>query len=196
MEALDRDIEKIAGHLAGKQGGFDEVMRLSRDIIREAGQTITLLHNDDSKGALGRMRLMEKQVKELRKIDGSFRYNSQQAYQEYTEACIFFYIKKNSVILSLADMDVDSEAYLMGLMDVVGELKREVLEALHKEQLKRAEAQYELMKRIYDSTRRLRFAEAVLPGFRKKQDVARIQMENAGSDILSYRNSTRAGKGR
>ena len=45
-----------------------------------------------------------------------------------------------------------------------------------------------MMKQIYDGTRKLRFAEAVLSGFRKKQDVARIQIENAGSEILSFRN--------
>jgi predicted translin family RNA/ssDNA-binding protein len=37
---------------------------------------------------------------------------------------------------------------------------------------------------IYDSTLHLRFANAVLPDFRRKQDSARIQVENTASEIL------------
>jgi translin len=73
-------------------------------------------------------------------------------------------------------------------MDVMGELKREILEELRKENYKRADAHFEKMKLIYDTTRSLRFAEAVLAGFRRKQDTARIQLENAGSELLSFKN--------
>jgi predicted translin family RNA/ssDNA-binding protein len=48
------------------------------------------------------------------------------------------------------------------------------------------------MKDIYDMTRSLRFAEATLQGLRKKQDVARIQIENAGNEIL-YFNAAKQG---
>lgn len=43
------------------------------------------------------------------------------------------------------------------------------------------------MRMIFDGTRSIRFAEAVLNGFRRKQDVARIQIESAGSEILSFK---------
>ena len=43
------------------------------------------------------------------------------------------------------------------------------------------------MKLIYDSTRSLRFAEAIMSGFRRKQDTGRIQLEGAGSELLSYK---------
>jgi translin len=71
-------------------------------------------------------------------------------------------------------------------MDVVGELKREILDSLRASETERAKAYLVLMESIYDATRAIRFPESVLPGFRKKQDVARIQLENAGSDILRF----------
>ncbi len=74
-------------------------------------------------------------------------------------------------------------------MDVMGELKREILEELRRGNLKKAENYFNKMRLIYDDTRSLRFAEAVLNGFRRKQDTARIQVESAGSEILSFKNS-------
>ena len=71
-------------------------------------------------------------------------------------------------------------------MDVVGELKRESLISLRNNNTDEAKRYFSFMEYIYDATRSIRFAEAILPGFRKKQDVARIQIENAGSDILSH----------
>ena len=186
-DVLEEDVEKISLHLKMKQYQFDQVMQLSREVIREAGQTITLLHNSDSKSAAEHIASMKKVLKELSKIDDGFRYHSLQTYQEYAEAFAFFKIKTEGRLPQISETGVDNEAYLLGLMDVVGELKREVLEALRESDLKSAESYFEMMKLIYDKTRHLRFAEAVLSGFRKKQDVARIQLENAGGEILSYR---------
>ncbi len=177
----------IAGYLTRKQAGFDKVMAMSRDIIRDAGQTITMMHNDDKEKAMERLCSMAGTVGKLKKIDSEFRYHTLQAYQEYAEAYIFSEIKNRRKIPGMKSVGVGEEAYLLGLMDVEGELKREILEALRADRLKEAEWYFDTMKRIYDITRRLRFAEAVLGGFRKKQDTARIQIENAGSEILMFK---------
>ncbi|HUC38576.1 MAG TPA: hypothetical protein VL944_00410 [Candidatus Acidoferrum sp.] len=187
MKGLDNDIENISKYLTQKQNDFDSVMQISREIIRDAGQAITMLHNEDNAVASKKITDMKAKAKRLSKMDKNFKYNTMQAYQEYAEAVIFQNIKSGKEIPTAESLDIDNEAYLMGLMDVEGELKREILEALRKNRLKLAESYFDTMKRIYDSTRRLRFAEAVLSGFRKKQDTARIQIENAGSEILMFK---------
>ncbi len=187
MKGLNSDIEAISWHLTKRQADFDSVMQITREVIRDAGQAITLMHNDEVKKAASKIKGMASSLRKLRKLDPEFRYYTSQAYQEYAEAFIFFGIKKHGGIPGMKMVSVDREAYLMGLMDVVGELKREILESLRKNDVRGAEHYLDTMKQIYDSTRSLRFAEAVLNGFRKKQDVARIQIENAGSEILSAR---------
>ena len=179
-----KDIENIISYLQKKQEGFDSVAQLSRDIIRGSGLAITLLHNKDVEGAKKRISDIEEIVGKIRIYDKDFAYYSVQAYQEYAEAKIFYGIKTSGRIYGPGAIGVRGEAYLFGLLDVAGELKREIVEALSEGCVSDAERYYALMKEIYDSTRSIRFAEAVLPGFRKKQDVARIQLENAGSDIL------------
>lgn len=187
MDKLDGEIEDISKYLTEKQAGFDKVMTMSRDIIRDAGQAITMMHNDDKDKAQEKLSSMADTVSELKKVDSEYRYHTLQAYQEYAEAFIFAEIKNKRKIPGIRSVGVGEEAYLLGLMDVEGELKREILESLRADKLKEAEWYFETMKRIYDITRRLRFAEAVLGGFRKKQDTARIQIENAGSEILMFK---------
>ena len=187
MNNLESDVNKISKYLTDKQKQFDTVMDASREMIREAGQIITLLHNDKIAEAKKRLAELKKTVAATMGTDGNFRYHTMQAYQEYTEAACFFSIKTEGSIPNLSEVHVDTEAYILGLMDCVGELNREVFEALNNNDTKAANKYFGFMKLIYDSTRSIRFAEVVLNGFRKKQDVARIQIESAGSEILSFK---------
>ncbi len=187
MATLDNDIKLISEALAKKQKDFDTAMGLMRDVIRESAQAITMLHNNKEDEAAKKIDFAYNMVKTLNKFDADFSYNTKQAYQEYAEAKIFFEIKTNGTIPAYKKVGVDQESYLMGLMDVMGELKREILEALRENKVKEAEHYFEKMRDIFDGTRSVRFAEAVLNGFRRKQDVARIQIESAGSEILSFK---------
>ncbi len=183
-DTLESDITGITTHVLEKQKALDEVMVLSRGVIMDSGRAITMLHTGREAEARAVIAGVMKRVERLKRHDGAFRYASLQAYQEYAEAAIFYGIKKRGSIPGAKAVGVDEDAYLLGLMDVVGELKREVLEALGNDSSKEAGLYFEMMKRIYDGTRGLKFAEAVLHGFRKKQDVARIQLESAGSELL------------
>ncbi|MGC9190309.1 MAG: hypothetical protein ACP5FR_00120 [Candidatus Micrarchaeia archaeon] len=189
--SIEEDIEAIAKHAAKKQEQFDLVMDASRSIIRESGRIITMLHNGMLEQSKPMIKELSKKVAKLSSIDKGFEFHSLQAYQEYAEAMIMYGIKERGSIIGMKDLEVPSEAYLFGLMDVVGELKREVLEALRSGNISKAESYFDMMKNIYDSTRHLRFAEAVMPGFRKKQDTARIQIENSGSEILMFKSVRR-----
>lgn len=185
MEGLINDISKMGKYLLDKQKEFDAVTDVSRGVIRDAASAITMLHNGDAKSASKKIKEAYAGVKKLKKSDTKFEYYSRQAYQEYAEAAIFFGIKTKELVPSLKEAGVDSEPYLLGLMDVMGELKREILEELRNGNTKKAEFYFGKMRLIYDSTRSLRFAEAIISGFRRKQDVARIQLEGAGSELLS-----------
>lgn len=191
FEAFSSEVFDTAKYLKAKQDAFDKVSDLSREIIRLSAQAITHLHNGmekESKQLLGDIAGL---VSSKDFSDPRFAYYAVQAQQEFAEAYTFYSIKVNRTIPSAEEIGVEREAYLLGLMDCVGELKREVLEELRGKNIEQAEYYFMMMRLIYDTTRPIRFAEAVLQGFRKKQDVARIQIENAGTEILSFRNRYR-----
>ncbi len=186
MDGFTDDIENIGSYLVKKQENFDRVARLSRDIIRNSGKMITMLHNGKIADASLVGSQLHEEIHELKRIDAGMEYYSLQAYQEYAEAMIFSSIKNNGTILRVSEVGVSEDAYILGLLDVVGELKREIFEALRVREIDLANKFFDNMKHIYDTTRSLRFAEATLQGLRKKQDVARIQIENAGNEILYF----------
>jgi translin len=187
MPGLESEISTISNSLSTKQRRFDEAMDRSRELVRLAGLLITKLHNNDTAGArkdLARAGTLSKALSKYRE----FEYNTKQAQQEYAEAKIFFSVKTNGRIPDLKEVGTDGEAYLMGMMDVFGELKREIIGSLSEGDVRSARAYYSLMVGMFDATRSVRFAEAVLQGFRRKQDVARIQMESSASELLAFGN--------
>jgi translin len=193
MSGLKGDIDGISNHLASKQRRFDEAADLSRALIRSAGLAITLLHNGEVKKAEKELAKAGRLSAQLAKYTGEFEYHTKQAHQEYAEARIFYGIKQEKRIPSVREAGVDYEPYLMGMMDTVGELKRELIGALTNDDQKGARYYYDRMVEIFDSTRSIRFAEAVLQGFRRKQDVARIQIESSASEMLHTRQPSRTG---
>jgi len=189
LNILTEEVSEITEYMKSKQKAFDKVSDYSREIIRLSAQAITNLHNSMADAAKERLREAEKLLTSEELNDKRFEYYALQAQQEFAEAYIFYNIKTSGELPSRKSTMVSREAYLLGLMDCIGELKREILEELRNGNVEKAEFYFTTMRSIYDITRPIRFAEAVLQGFRKKQDVARIQIENAGTEILSFRKS-------
>ncbi|MGC8586813.1 MAG: hypothetical protein ACP5K9_00795 [Candidatus Micrarchaeia archaeon] len=183
------NIDEITKELSALQKRQDRVMDLSRSIIRLTGYAITAIHNRDFKSSSASMKELQALMKELSVAEKGFEYYSQQAHQEFTELMVFMSVIKDGKIPSMKEIGETAVPYLLGIMDVVGELKREAYEALRKGDAAEAESYYEKMQGIYDATRHIRFAESLMPGFRKKQDVARILIEGTGSDLLGVAQS-------
>ncbi|MGC8571939.1 MAG: hypothetical protein ACP5RI_03375 [Candidatus Micrarchaeia archaeon] len=183
---LYKDIDHITSYLEAKQENLDKILIITRSIIRDSGNAITLTHNKEIAKAEDIIKKLQKDIIKLKNIDSGFKYNSIQAYQEYVEAASFLNIITTGKLPKIKELNVDDEAYLLGIMDVVGELKREIIELLRNNKIEDAKEMLSIMEAIYDSTRKLKFAESILPGFRKKQDVARIQIENASSQLLLF----------
>ncbi len=194
--SMEGDISGAIAHLEEKQRNYDNVLSLTRMIVRDCSNSITLLHKRDAKGAEALLAKIKSDLKRLGAMDRDFKNQSSQAYQEYAEAYCLHGIVRRGNIPRMKELGMAPELYLLGLLDVVGELKREALEELRAGDYGRAEEYYRHMTSIFDSTRGLRFPDAVISGFRRKQDVARIQIEQTGSDLSSYASRFGSGKKR
>ncbi|MDE1824659.1 MAG: hypothetical protein KGI00_00075 [Candidatus Micrarchaeota archaeon] len=178
------DIDKIEKRLLELESARDKAMQLSRELIRTAGRAITLLHARDIKGANALFKKLEENRSQLRKVEKGFEYHTLQAHQEYTEAMALRSIITSRRIPDAASLGEEAAPYLLGIMDVVGELKREAFEAMRNNRLGDAKLYYSFMLDIYDSTLHMRFASSMLPDFRRKQDSARIQIEGTINEII------------
>jgi len=105
------------------------------------------------------------------------------AYQEYSEAEILLALVSGSEIPGPDELDVPPGHYVLGLADVIGELRRRALEALKSGRFEGAESCLELMEEIYMELISLDEAQAVLPELRRKCDIARRLIEATRGDI-------------
>ncbi|MDE1846154.1 MAG: hypothetical protein KGH53_02650 [Candidatus Micrarchaeota archaeon] len=177
-------IKNITQGIAKLQERQDKVMATSRAVVRLSGEAMANMHAKKYKDVKKQLALLSRQLGNLKKIEAGFEYYSMQAHQEFVEANVLYSIITTGKVPSMAQMKESEVNYLLGVMDAVGELKRECFEELREGNTKKAKAYYETMKGIYDTTLHMRFANSVLPNFRKKQDVARIQLESVNAELL------------
>jgi len=178
------DLERIENKVVQLESDRDKVMQLSKDLIRAAGKTIAFMHANGPKQAKSMIMELDSYKSKLSKQERGFEYYSLQAHQEYSEALILYHILLSKKVPSMDAINESEVPYLLGLMDVIGELKRESIESIRRGRNQDAKEYYRLMSGIYDSTLHMRFANSVLPDFRRKQDSARIQIESVMNEIL------------
>ncbi|MGC8628957.1 MAG: hypothetical protein ACP5T4_01980 [Candidatus Micrarchaeia archaeon] len=173
----------------------DKVESISRSIIRNAGKAIVLMHAEQMAKAAAYINALKRQVASLAKLDKGFEYYSLQAKQEFVEALAFYVFAREKRLISSKEADVGEVAYMLGMLDLVGELKRDAIDALRKNDKKYASLCYSTMQEIYDSTMPLRFANSLVPDMRKKQDTARIQLESLANELANSTEPHRQGAG-
>ena len=105
------------------------------------------------------------------------------ALQEYSEACIFLTLLEECRFVTPEEIDVPSVDYVLGLADVVGEYRRLALDALREGDVKIGEECLRTMDEIYVELEGLDEAYVLVPGLRRKNDVARRIIEATRGDI-------------
>ncbi len=182
--ALDLGIREIEKTLMKREEEMDLILSKSRVVVRACSNSIKAIHAREMKDAKKHLQEAEKGLKSIRKYEKEFPAQLNHVLQEYAEARIVLSAVEKEKIPSFGQLSVGEVSYLNGLLDAVGELKREMYEALRLGKRKRAERYFRMMESIYDELLPLRFSGSVLPEFRRKQDVARLQIEQARGELL------------
>ena len=105
------------------------------------------------------------------------------ALQEYAEAKIFLKLIEESRFVTPEEIRVPAVDYVLGLADAVGEYRRLTLDALREGNVAKGEKCLELMDEIYVELMAMDEAYMLVPGLRRKCDVARKIIEITRGDI-------------
>jgi translin len=105
------------------------------------------------------------------------------ALQEYSEANIFLRLVEESKFLTPKEIHVPSADYVLGLADVIGEYRRLALDALREGNSERAENCLQRMDEIYIELMGMDESYMLVPGLRRKCDVARKLIEITRGDV-------------
>jgi translin len=167
----------------------DSIFEFSRISISSSGNAIVELHRGNIEKAATHLRNAEGTIRDLEGIlrkwkELKYLGNVTVAYQEYAEAKILYGIITKNRLLSLKEVDVKIEPYLLGLLDFLGELRRRCRNFLKKGELADAENVLRIMEGIHEDLYSIDHTR-IISGFRHKMDTARKLIEITRGDVVN-----------
>lgn len=158
----------------------ETLIKETREVISLCSKSIILLHSNkilEAGTLIDQSSLLIKNLKDHVIFDLD-RY-LWPAEQEYVEAFILKEIVDRKPILSSYDsMNVSLNAYVTGLLDCIGEIKRMIYDCLRKNNIDFSSSLFEIMQSIYDLIYPFSIYDNIVPGIRKKLDVSKRIIED------------------
>ncbi len=187
MEDLAETAGKAAEILKDIELRRENAIKRSRDVLRTSKRMIHAIHTGSDPA--DESRILNDQVSSLKKDLGDdpmlIRIGPvEDAMMEYSEAMILNSIVKGESIPSFDSLGIRPEAWLLGLADTLGEMRRILLNQLMSEDVDAAKGIFSIMEEVYRTIIDIDVPDAVLP-MRRKQDIARSVMERTRTDLTN-----------
>lgn len=106
------------------------------------------------------------------------------AMSEFAETVLYDQALRGEDLISYDELDVTPSAWVCGLADAVGELRRDLLSAISAGDLERAKTLFETMEEMSDALMELDVRDTVAP-VRRKQDICRGIMDRSRGDFTT-----------
>ena len=110
--------------------------------------------------------------------------------QEFVEAACLIAIVEHKEIPTDKKLSVMPESYVLGLLDCVGELKRQVFDKIRIDKIDEAVRIFEIMENLYLHLYTFSMYDKVVKEARRKIDVNRILVEDVRSVITEEKRRT------
>lgn len=184
LQNIKASLNKIARSLDAAQNSREYLIKNTRDVVISCSQSIITAHKGDLVGAKKKLQQAQRLLLANRK-----KANSELSYylltpeQELVEASAFIAILENKPIPSIENLKVSNEAYILGLLDLIGELKRHVFDNIRIGKSKEAVRIFEIMENLYLYLYPFAMYDKLVREARKKLDVNRKLIEDARSAV-------------
>ena len=192
MSGLTDNLDSIADHirlsLSAKDSAREKAIPLCREVIRYCSQSIRAIHRQEFD-----------QAKELLQSARNLLNEAEQSVAGYSELSNTGFIRdaqkefaEGSITLALAtgkqppgpdELGIDCAAYLNGLGEAAGELRRYILDSMRRGELSQGEELLGTMDDIYNVLVSMDFPDAVTAGLRRTTDMVRGVLERTRSDL-------------
>jgi translin len=186
----------IEAHLRQRELRREDLFQRARRLRRLAQGAMTHLHaNGSADPEIVEVRKLTADLADwLRREGRGDEPLALDAFQEAVEAILLGAIADGKPLPGPSDLGVDPEPYLLGLGDVVGEVRRRVLDRLGRDDLPGAEADLALMERLTRALLRFDTTRAIVQ-LKPKQDTARTLLERTRGEVVMARFLSRARPG-
>ena len=166
----------------------EQALAVSREVVRMSANAIRAVHRADFEEARDLVQKGAARLKEAEHIreDNPLIYNAgfmNDARKEFTEANVTLAVISGGPLPGMEELGVDPSSYLNGMAEVIGELRRYILDRLRSDQVERCQEMMELMDEIYGVLVTVDFPEAVTGGLRHTTDAMRGILERTRGDL-------------
>lgn len=178
--------EELDAKMAARERGLSE----SRNSIRACGNAIRALHRYEIEGATDLLNEAQRHLDAARNAlkehpDMLYAGFVHDAEKEFAEARISFALVTESELPSEDEIGVQPAAYLKGMAEAIGELRRHILDLMRKGELERCERLLAMMDDMYYLLVSMDYPDGITLGLRRSTDVARSIIERTRGDFTT-----------
>ena len=187
MKNLNNIIKKIDKHIDKKDKIREQALKSSRDIIIGCRKAIQSIHRDSIQDAKNNIKEASAKLADLYNLTKDYPdlFHAgvvENAAQECVEAYCLLNIKSGKELPDPDDIKTTYSSYLMGLCDVVGELRRGALDFILEGETTKANEYLNYMDKIYDAIMSLDYPSGLIP-IKRKQDILRSLIDKTRGEL-------------
>ena len=190
MTDIQTLFDGINRNFAAKTEVRDKTLRRSRELIGHCANAIRATHRheteqadqllDTAKSIAAEMIAEAKQFQDI-----YYAGYTQDALKELSEAYLTRALILGKPLPTPESLQVENAAFINGLAETVGELRRYALDALRRGNVETSERMLEMMDEIYTGLVTVDFPAAITSGLRRQTDIARGILERTRGDVTT-----------
>jgi len=185
---LDSIADQIRLSFSAKDAAREKALPLCREAIRHCSNAIRAVHRQEFDQAEELLRQARNLLDQAKQAVAAYNELShagfiRDAQKEFAEGSITLALVTGNRLPDPGELNIDSAAYLNGLGEAVGELRRYLLDSMRQGDLSRGEELLEAMDDIYNILVTMDFPDAMTGGLRRTTDVVRGVLERTRSDL-------------
>ncbi|MCX7682645.1 MAG: haloacid dehalogenase [Anaerolineae bacterium] len=190
MDQLERISEHIRLELEQRNSVRDELLRRSRELVRICATAIRAGHRDEWERARELLAQADAIAHEMRQIaspypDLWYAGYTQDALKELVEAHVTLALASGDPLPEPEALGADYPAYLNGMCEAAGEMRRRCLDELRRGNIAEAERLLGAMDEVYDVLVTFDLPDAISGGLRHRVDQLRGVLERTRGDLTN-----------
>ncbi len=187
IDSIGRD---AISYFSLKHAARERALPKARTAIRYCANSIRATHRQEFHTADGliaqALSLIEEMHIDLRDHQDIYYAGFvQDAHKEYAEACTFTALAQRRPLPTSEELSIGHAAYLNGLGEAIGELRRYLLDQLRRGNIDQCEVFLNDMDDIYALLITIDFPDAITSGLRRTTDAARGILEKTRGDLTA-----------
>lgn len=180
--------QSLRDELDSKHQAREQGLTLSRKTVRLCANSIRAIHRGSDEVAqrlLGEARLLLDEAAAAMQQHPDVKYAGfyHDAAKEYAEGRLTYALIFNEELPGPREIGVEAPAYLNGMGEAVGEVRRHLLDLMRRGELERSEQLMETMDEIYYLLTTMDYPDGMTGGLRRTTDVARSIIERTRGDL-------------